>query len=475
MTTFDLDTTEVSLEAIRRCFTGAVPAVLATVDPDLVPNVTYLSRAYRVDDHRLALSNQFMSKTSRNLATNPRASLLLIDPVSYDQFRLALVYERTERRGPVFERLRAEIDDLAALTGMQDVFRLRAADVFRVEEIVAIPPHPDSSSGHVRIVGRDPRRDLSAVAELAGCVARAADADVAIDVAFDMLDRQLGYDHVYLLLLDELGDRLYTVASRGYQQESLGAEVAVGEGQVGAVATRCEPITVSGLRQLAKYSRSVRRQFESSGIRAGCEPALPGLSDVESRIAVPAMSGGQLIGVLVAESLHRAAFDDDDERLLGVVATLLAGAVELARDDLVAPIVPAEPERPRPPAHRPAADATTVRFFSVDGSVFVDGEYLIKGVAGRILWSLLGQHTATGRTDFTNKELRLDPALALPGFKDNLESRLLLLRRRLDERRTPFRLVRTGRGRFRLEVGTAAIVLEPGDGPNAFADGNGCS
>src|SRR3712207_7244040 len=45
---------------------------------------------------------------------------------------LSLLYERTERRGHVFERLRADIDALAALTGMQHVFRLRAADIFRV-------------------------------------------------------------------------------------------------------------------------------------------------------------------------------------------------------------------------------------------------------------------------------------------------------------------------------------------------------
>jgi adenylate cyclase len=103
-----------------------------------------------------------------------------------------------------------------------------------------------------------------------------------------------------------------------------------------------------------------------------------------------------------------------------------------------------------------------VRYFASDASTFFDGDYLIKGVAGRILWSLLSQYVASGRTEFTNRELRLDPALELPGFKDNLESRLLLLKRRLDERDAPVRVEKTSRGRFRIQV-NAQLTLEPAE------------
>jgi adenylate cyclase len=100
-----------------------------------------------------------------------------------------------------------------------------------------------------------------------------------------------------------------------------------------------------------------------------------------------------------------------------------------------------------------------VRHFRADGSTFIDDDYLTKGVAGRILWSLLGHYEREGRTEFTNREVRLDPTLDLPDFRDNFESRLILLKRRLDERDAPVRIERTGRGRFRLSV-AAALDLD---------------
>lgn len=444
---------EPTLPQLALCFEGAVPAVIATAAADGTPNITYLSRVQRVDDQRIALSNQFFSKTARNLAENPRASVLLIDPTTYDQYRLSVAYERTERRGPVFERLRIDVEALAALEGMQDVFKLRAADIYRVlhiEQMRSAVARPEAPPDDTPLTAPDP----IALGDMAARLSRAPDLDTLVSATVDGLAELFGYGHSVLLLLDEDGRRLYTIASRGYGAEGIGSEVIVGDGMIGMAAARCTPLRIGNLRQMTKYSHTVRRSFEGDGPTI----AVPDLPEVQSRVAVPAMARGELVGVLVVESTSPVAFTAADEAVLSVVASLVASAVDAERtrerdDDIEVP----PPAAPPPPA----GPITRVRFFEVDGSTFLDGDYLIKGVAGRILWALLGHHQREGRVDFSNREVRLDPSLDLPAFRDNFESRLILLKRRLDERDAPIRIEKTSRGCFRLVV----------DGPVALDQG----
>jgi adenylate cyclase len=464
MTVEDAPPPPIALDELHMCFEGAVPAVIATAAADGTPNVTYLSRVRCVDRERIALSNQFFSKTQRNLAENPRASVLLIDPTNYRQYRLTVAYERTVRRGPLFDQLRDDVDAVAALTGMQDVFRLRAADVYRVLHVERLPTHPAEAEQGAADTPAARTPSAAQLAELTARLSRCPDLDTIVSATVDGLAELLGYEHSSLLLLDEDRRNLYTIASHGYPTEGVGSEVAVGDGVVGMAAQRAAPIRVGNLRQMAKYSNVVRHTYEEDArIGPGHEIPVPVLPEVQSQLAVPAVALGELVGVLLVESTAVVAFTAADESLLSIVASVVANAIEVER---------AREAREEAGAARPAslvrevsASATTdVRFFAVDGSVFLDGEYLIKGVAGRILWSLLGQYDASGRVDFTNKEVRLDPSLELPEFRDNLDSRLLLLKRRLDERDAPIRIEKTGRGRFRLLV-DAAVRLRTAGSP----------
>jgi adenylate cyclase len=450
---------DLDLHDLYLCFEGAVPAVIATASADGVPNITFLSRVRMVDPERVALSNQFFSKTARNLAENPRASVLVIDPCTFDQYRLSLAYERTERRGPTFERLRDDVDSVAMAYGMQDVFSLRAADIYRVVDIEQTVHRPPVSQEALRYGPADPDPTTAIrLADLVARLSRSGDLDTLVGITIDGLAELLGYEHTMLLLLDEQRQRLYTIASHGYDDEGVGSEVAVGEGMVGIAAKRCTPQRIGNLFQVSKYARAVGRAYAERGIGPGRDIPMPMLTDIQSRVAVPAMTTGHLVGVLVAESTDPVAFDPNDEATLGVVAALVAGAVEGERARAATASVPA-PRTDRRSGTAAGSRTTRIRYFPVDGSVFIDGDYLIRGVAGRLLWSLLQQHQDEGRVDFTNREVRLDPSLELPEFKDNFESRLVLLKRRLDERRAPIGIDKTGRGRFRLAV-EADLVIE---------------
>lgn len=107
-----------------------------------------------------------------------------------------------------------------------------------------------------------------------------------------------------------------------------------------------------------------------------------------------------------------------------------------------------------------------VTYYQADDSVFFGEEYVIKGVPGRILWKLLREHVSRGRVHFSNRELRLDEALGLPAGNDNLDSRLVSLRRRLARGQWGVELQRVGRGRLHLRVAVPLVLSEiPTEGP----------
>lgn len=105
------------------------------------------------------------------------------------------------------------------------------------------------------------------------------------------------------------------------------------------------------------------------------------------------------------------------------------------------------------PNANPTELPVDVRYYERDGSVFLDTQYLIKGVAGALFWKLARENQERQRHEFSLRELRLAGAeLRLPDVQDNLSTRLLLLQRRLNERHAAMQIHKAGRGRFRIEV-----------------------
>ena len=119
-------------DSLRPVLDNGVPAVRVTCSADGIPNVTVISQVYYVDDAHVALSFQFFSKTIRNVRENPRASVVVSDVVGIASWVLELEFQRSETTGPIFDAMDMQIEAIASVTGMSGIFKLRAADVYRV-------------------------------------------------------------------------------------------------------------------------------------------------------------------------------------------------------------------------------------------------------------------------------------------------------------------------------------------------------
>jgi len=433
----------VSLGSVRACLEGAIPAVMATCSSDGTPNIAYLSQAFYMDERHLALSFQFLNRTRANILSNPWASLLVLHPVTAAYFRLGIRYLRTETEGALFEGMKAQLAGIASHTGMVDVFHLRGADVYEVHCIELLEGNP--------LPAPAPRGDLlNAVRRTSERLVRCISMEDVLNATLAALNDYLHIQHAMVLMLDSVTERLYTVASCGYATSGVGSEIAMGHGVIGVAAQQRTPVRIMHMTNAYRYSAVTRSSLQEvhPDLALQVDIPWPGLANPRSQIAVPVLSAGRMLGVLFAESPNDLQFTYEDEDVLVAIAGHLGSAMDLAQ------LTPEWGDSPSDGHGTPpvSGKALQVRHFKANDSVFIDGNYLIKGVAGAIFWKLVQDFTLRQRSEFTNRELRLDPGLGLPDVTDNLEARLLLLQRRLAERGPWIRIEKTGRGRFCLAV-----------------------
>jgi hypothetical protein len=158
-------------DEIRPVLDNGIPAVMVTCSADGKPNTTIISQVYYVDETHVALSFQFFSKTIRNVRENPRAFVCVSDLAGHANWVLELVFERSETEGPIFDVMDMQIEAIASMTGMSGIFKLRAADVYRVLTVEKRPYTPaevESAVNRARIKAAvEEERGLAADADKA--------------------------------------------------------------------------------------------------------------------------------------------------------------------------------------------------------------------------------------------------------------------------------------------------------------------
>ncbi|BFU96245.1 MAG: hypothetical protein NTNFB02_29670 [Nitrospira sp.] len=455
--------TSLRLEDLWACFQGIVPAALSTCAADGTPNITFVSQVHYVDEKHVAISFQFFNKTRRNVRENPLACAVVLDPRTLHAYRFRLRFDHSESTGPLFESMSLQLQAVASYSGMTEVFRLQAADVYEVLGVECLEgftrlPVPSPSERSSRLFVDSGLVSLRLIAERLN---KAQLLDEVLQSSLRLLEEQFGFLYSMILLTDEPNEKLLTLASHGYLENGIGSEVGMGEGLIGMVARARRTLCLSAMDHSLRYARAIRGRAEAMGQTEAIarEIPLPGLPDAASQIAVPLVARDRLVGVLAVESKDPLAFLVRENTLLTTVGSHLAAAIDqLSRDN---EDVPVDRTRTAPPATTPRTARTRrFGFFQKDDCIFVDGHYLIRNVPARILWRLLKQYRDEGRVEFTNRELRMDTWLGLPEIKDNLETRLILLRRRLEQKCPDVRLVPRGRGRFVLEADAKIDLCE---------------
>ncbi|MFN0025816.1 MAG: GAF domain-containing protein [Acidimicrobiales bacterium] len=438
----------VPLRSILSAFQGVIPSPVATVSSDGTPNVTYVSVVRLLDDERVAISNQFLAKTVDNLAANPSLSVRVVEPDSLLEYDLGATWLRSERTGELFDSMRAQVDAIAELTGMSGIFRLRSVEVLRVEDCCLVEGSVGRPSKHkpaaagveaIRIFMRslDECRDLADLTE----------------TALELLHRVCGMSSSVLLFTDDGERSLFVVAHHG-SASGAAAEIAVGEGVIGVAAERRQQILIPHVGR----ARTMNRAAAQSRSVDPHEIGLPGIEHAQSLVATPIMRGGHLLGVLYVDSAEPGRFGSADGELLEVIAHHLGMRLDLLNQDIEEIVT--DHQTAAAPGRGPTR---SISFNQHDGTLLIDGDYVIRGVAGRILFAMLSEHQRSGRVRFSNRELRMNRELGLPAGNDNLDARLVSLRRRLAERGDPIALERVGRGQLelRVEQPLALIRVDP--------------
>ena len=114
---------------------GMFPSWITSCSSKGEPNTTVISQIWYVDENHVALSFQFFNKTKKNISENPNAYATISDPTTLKQYNMELIFDHSETEGDLFDEMDMKLQAIASMTGMTGVFKLQAADVYKVISI----------------------------------------------------------------------------------------------------------------------------------------------------------------------------------------------------------------------------------------------------------------------------------------------------------------------------------------------------
>jgi len=158
-------------------------------------------------------------------------------------------------------------------------------------------------------------KDLSALYEVASALSSTLDMGRVLNATFDMVGNLLGVERCSLMLIEPNTDDLVMKAARGADPSLINrVRFRVGEGLAGWAALEGKAVIVPDVSLEPRFKESVL-----------------GGPKIVSMACIPLISEGRVVGVLTVASSTPRQFTDDDTKMLYIIGSRAAVAIENAR------------------------------------------------------------------------------------------------------------------------------------------------
>src|SRR5437867_7695730 len=164
-------------------------------------------------------------------------------------------------------------------------------------------PDPVAASSEARF--------LSTLVEINHEITSILDLDELLNKIAELTHRIVPYEIFSIFLVDEERQELYLRFAIGHPPEARNLRIPVGQGVTGTAALERKPVVVDDVRKYPRYIEAVK--------------------DARSELAVPLISKNRVVGVLDIESPQIGYFRGEQVRLLNLLASQIAIAIENAK------------------------------------------------------------------------------------------------------------------------------------------------
>ena len=174
--------------------------------------------------------------------------------------------------------------------------------------------------------------EINIIEKVASKINKSLDMDAIANTMLESMHRYFDFEHSMILLVDENEGSLKVIATYGYDDQGIGAEVKIGVGVIGMVAKKKKLMRMANMGAQKQYINAIKEQVQP--VNKGKpldEVVLPGLQNAESQVAIPMLIENELIGVFSVESDRVNIFDKSDELIIKILANQTASALQNAK------------------------------------------------------------------------------------------------------------------------------------------------